>query len=52
VIAAHLNVADDYLKLQVRIVLVQTRFEIRRRRRIGKIHSAPFNIEDAVRRAA
>ena len=52
VIAAHLSVADNHLELQVRIVLIQTRFEIRRRRCIGKIHSAPFNIEDTVRRTA
>ena len=52
VIAAHLSVADNHLELQVRIVLIQTRFEIRRRRRICKIHGAPFNIEDTVRRTA
>jgi hypothetical protein len=51
-IAAYLNSADDYLELQVRIVLVQACFKIRRRRCIGKIHGAPFNIEDTVRRAA
>jgi hypothetical protein len=51
-VAARLNSADDHLKFQVWIVLVQTRFKIRRGSVIGKIHSAPFNIEDTVRRGA
>lgn len=51
-VAARLNSADDHLELQVRIVLKQTRFKVRRRSVIGKIHSAPFNIEDTVRRCA
>jgi hypothetical protein len=50
-IAAHLHIADDYLELKVRVVLIQACFKIRGRRRIGKIHGAPLNIEDTVRGA-
>ena len=52
-VAAYLNITDDHIEAQVRIgILIQARFKIRRRRIIGKIHGAPFNIKDAVRRAA
>ena len=51
-VAASLNSADDHLELQVRVVLIQACFKIRRRRGIGKIHGPPFNIEDTVRRTA
>ena len=50
-VAAWLNSADDHLKLQVRIVLIQARFKVRRSSVIGKIDCAPFNVEYAVRRA-
>ncbi len=51
-IAARLNSADDHLELQVGIALKQLCFKIRRRRVIGKIHSAPFDIEDSIGRSA
>jgi hypothetical protein len=54
-VAAWLNSADDHVETQVVIwptVLIQTRFKVRRRRVIGKINSAPFNIEYAVWRCA
>ena len=54
-VAAWLNSADDHVETQVVIrptVLIQTRFKIRRRSVIGKIHRAPFNIEYAIRCAA
>ena len=51
-VAARLNSADDHLELQVRIVFIQTRFKVRRRSVIGKIHGAPFDVKDTVRRAA
>lgn len=52
-VAAYLNITDDHIEAQVRIgILIQACFKIRRRRRIGKIHGAPFNIEDPVRRIA
>jgi hypothetical protein len=53
-VAAWLNSADDHVETQVVIrptVLIQARFKVRRRPVIGKIHSAPLNIEYAVRRA-
>lgn len=52
-VAAYLNITDDHIETQVRIgILIEARFKIRRRRGIGKIHSAPFDIEDPVRRTA
>ncbi len=52
-VAAWLNSADDHVETQVVIrptILIQTRFKVRRRPIIGKIHGAPFNIEYTVRR--
>ena len=54
-VAAWLNSADDHVETQVVIrptVLIQTRFIIRRRSVIGKIHGAPLDVEDTVRRGA
>ena len=51
-IGAGVERADDYLELQVGIVLIQTSLKILRRRVVGKQHGAPFDVEDTVRRCA
>ena len=53
-VGAGLNSANNHVEAEVVVrptVLIETRLKIRRRRVIGKIHGAPFNIEDPVRRA-
>ena len=51
-VAARLNSADDHLEAEIRIALKQLCFKICRRRVIGKIHSAPLDVEDSIRRSA
>lgn len=53
-VGAWRDAAEDHVEAKVvrRRVLIQTRFKVRRHCVIDKIHGAPFDVEDAVRRDA
>ncbi len=51
-VAARLDGAEDYVIAQVGVALVQAHLEIRRLIVVGEIHRAPFNVKDAIGRAA
>jgi hypothetical protein len=51
-VATGLDSAEDYVKPLVGIILIQPNLEIRGLIVIGKIHCAPFDVKDAIGRAA
>ena len=51
-VATRLDGAEDKVKTQVGIVLIKTQLKIRCLSVIGEIHHAPFNVKDAIGRAA
>ena len=51
-VAARLDGAEDEVEPLVGIILIQPDLEIRRLIVIGEIHRAPFNVKDAIGRAA
>jgi hypothetical protein len=51
-VATGLDSAKDDVKPLVGIILIQPNLEIRGLVVIGKIHGAPFDVEDAIGRAA
>ena len=51
-VATGLDSAKDDVKPLVGIILIQADLEIRRHVVIGEIHCAPFDVKDAIGRAA